>query len=72
MASIIVKNGRMSFKVDKGELKDGKAFLRTISLTGVRGDADPDALADVASKFEVIQDGIVEAVHIVRDEILIY
>ena len=72
MASIIVQNGRMSFKVDKGELKDGKAYLRTISMTGVKGDADPDALADVASKLEVILDGIVEAVHLVRNEVLVY
>ena len=72
MASIIVNSGSMAFRLDTGETVGGKAVYKTLSLGSVKGDADPDALADVASKAEALLDGIVDQVSLRRTEILVY
>ena len=72
MASIAVNAGTMSFRMDTGELSGGKAVYKTASLGNVKGDADPEALADVAAKTEAVLPWPVEQVTLRRTETLIY
>jgi cobalamin biosynthesis Mg chelatase CobN len=70
MAAIVAQAGRMSFKLDTGEMRDGKAVYRTISLAGVKGDAEADDLAPVADEIESVVGLSAEQVSLQRTEIL--
>ena len=70
MAAIVAQAGSMSFKLDTGEMSDGKAVYRTVSLSGVKGDAGADDLAPVADEIESVVGLSVEQVSLRRTEIL--
>ena len=72
MASIVVNPGSMSFRMDTGESDGGKAVYRNVSLGNVRGDASAAALANIASKAEVVLPLPVEKIILRRSEILEY
>ena len=72
MASIVTNTGSMSFRMDTGELNGTKAVYKTASLGSVKGAVDPEVLADIAEKAEVVLPWPVEQVTLRRTEILVY
>ena len=72
MASIVVNPGSIAFRMDTGEMNGSKAVYKSVSLSGVTGDADPAALAEVAVKVEAVLPWPVEQITLRRTEILTY
>ena len=72
MASIVVNPGSMNFRMDTGEMSGGRAVYKNVSFGGIRGDASPDALADIAVKTGAVLVWPVEQVTLRRSEILVY
>jgi hypothetical protein len=72
MAIIIVNPGSMAFRMDTGEMNGSKAVYKTASLGNVRGDADPESLAEIAKCVEAVLSWPVEQVILRRSEILVY
>jgi predicted transport protein len=71
MATILVQPGRMTFKLDTGETKDEKTIYKNVSLTGVKGTADADSLASVASAVDGLFSMDVESISLQRNELLV-
>ena len=72
MASIVTNAGSMIFRMDTGEIVEGKNVYRNFSLGSVKGSASADALADIAAKAENVLPWPVEQVTLRRTENLVY
>lgn len=56
MASLIAVDGKISFKLDTGETKNGKAVTRVVSLGKVNPDSPVADLSAVATKIDSLFD----------------
>ena len=70
MASIVVQPGRIVFKLDTGEMNGDKVVYRSLSISGIKGDAQADDLADVAAEISGLADFPVTEISLRRTEIL--
>lgn len=50
MASLMALTGRLVFKLDTGETKNGKPVYKSQSIANINADVDPDDLGAVAEK----------------------
>ncbi len=48
MATLTALSGRMDFRLDSGEIQDGRKVYRNMALGNVNGGSSADALAGVA------------------------
>ena len=71
MATISVQPGRMTFKLNTGETEGEKTIYKSVSLTGVKGTADPDSLASVATAVGGLFSMDVETISLQRNETLV-
>jgi hypothetical protein len=70
MASIVVQPGRIVFKMDTGEMNGDKVAYRSLSIGGVKGDAQAGDLADVAAEISGLVDLSVAEISLQRTELL--
>ncbi|MDR1651661.1 MAG: hypothetical protein LBR87_07720 [Synergistaceae bacterium] len=70
MASISVRDIRMSFKLDTGEVNGDKPVYKNISLGGIRGNSGADDLASAAEAAGDLVKFSVEEITLRRADIL--
>jgi hypothetical protein len=70
MASIVAQPGRIVFKLDTGEMNGDKVVYRSLSIGGIKGEAQAGDLADVASEISGLADLPVTEISLQRTEIL--
>jgi hypothetical protein len=72
MASISELSGKLVFKLNSGEIKNGRAYYRNLTLSGVKGSAGAEDLATVAGAVENLVQFPVEGITLTRVNLLTY
>ncbi|MDR1916057.1 MAG: hypothetical protein LBQ58_05740 [Synergistaceae bacterium] len=72
MADIQALSGKLVFKMDSGEVKDGKTVYRNLTLSGVNGDSPLGDLGMAAACVEGLLEFPVEQVSLTRVDVLSY